>query len=72
VARFGLMQYSTDIASHWRQGRRGSPRRRAPTLDRLRHGAHKVVLDRESYRGLKPDAETLRTQLAKGGKIKQP
>jgi IstB-like ATP binding protein len=44
----------------------------AATLDRLRHGAHKIVLDGESYRGLKPSVETLRTELAKGGKIKQP
>jgi DNA replication protein DnaC len=44
----------------------------AATLDRLRHGAHKIVLDGESYRGLKPGVETLKTELAKGGKIKQP
>jgi hypothetical protein len=44
----------------------------AATLHRLRHGAHKIVLDGESYRGLKPGVETLRTELAKGGKIKQP
>ena len=44
----------------------------AATLDRLRHGAHKIVLDGESYRGLKPGVESPRTELAKGGKIKQP
>ena len=44
----------------------------AATLDRLRHGAHKIVLDGESYRGLKPGADNPRTELAKAGKIKQP
>jgi len=44
----------------------------AATLDRLRHGAHKIVLDGESYRGPKPGVESPRTELAKGGKIKQP
>jgi hypothetical protein len=32
----------------------------AISLDRLRDGAHKIVLDGEIYRGPKPDAETLR------------
>jgi DNA replication protein DnaC len=32
----------------------------AATLDRLRHGAHKIVLDGDSYRGLKPGVETPR------------
>ena len=41
------------------------------TLDRLRHGVHKIVFDGESYRGLKRGVETLRTELAKGGGIKQ-
>lgn len=41
----------------------------AATLDRLRHGAHKIILDGESYRSLKPGAERSKTSIAKGGKI---
>jgi DNA replication protein DnaC len=44
----------------------------AATLDRLRHGTHKIVLDGESYRGLKPGVESPKTELAKVGQIKQP
>jgi hypothetical protein len=44
----------------------------AATLSRLRHGAHQIALDGESYRGLKSGTETLRTELAKGEKIKHP
>jgi hypothetical protein len=36
------------------------------------HGAHKIILDGESYRSLKTGTETLKTPLAKEGKIKQP
>ncbi len=39
----------------------------AATLDRLRHGAYKLELDGESYRGLKPMSEKI-TPPAKGGK----
>ena len=39
----------------------------AATLDRLRHGAYKLELDGESYRGLKPASEKI-TPPAKGGK----
>ncbi|WP_179196295.1 ATP-binding protein, partial [Caballeronia sordidicola] len=42
----------------------------AATLDRLRHGAYKIILDGESYRD--PDAaKTLKTKLAKETKITQ-
>lgn len=41
----------------------------AATLDRLRHGAHKIILDGESYRGLKPGSEKPKTTIAKGEKI---
>ncbi len=41
----------------------------AATLDRLRHGAHKIILDGDSYRSSKPVSEKLKTTLAKGGKI---
>ena len=37
----------------------------AATLDRLRHGAHKIVLDGESYRGLKPGVESSRNRACK-------
>jgi DNA replication protein DnaC len=40
----------------------------AATLDRLRHGAYRVVLDGESYRSLKPTPEILKIPVAKGGK----
>ena len=42
----------------------------AATLDRLRHGAYRVVLDGESYRAPKPLAESPTTVLAKGGKTR--
>jgi DNA replication protein DnaC len=38
----------------------------AATLDRLRHGAYRVVLDGESYRALKPAAGKLTPPAAKG------
>jgi len=42
----------------------------AATLDRLRHGAYKIVLDGDSYRSLKPGTEKSKTTtVAKGGKI---
>jgi len=41
----------------------------AATLDRLRHGAHKIILDGDSYRSSKPVSEKLKTTLPKGGKI---
>ncbi|MDB5842243.1 MAG: putative transposase-related ATP-binding protein [Herminiimonas sp.] len=41
----------------------------AATLDRLRHGAHKIILDGESYRSLKPGAEKAKPVVAKSGKI---
>ncbi len=37
----------------------------AATLDRLRHGAHKIVLDGESYRGLKPASKRPEPSLQK-------
>ena len=40
----------------------------AATLDRLRHGAYRVVLDGESYRSPRPLPETPKTPLAKGSK----
>ena len=41
----------------------------AATLDRLRHGAYKIVLDGESYRAPKPGTEKSISKVAKGGKI---
>ena len=38
----------------------------AATLDRLRHGAYRVVLDGESYRSLKPMAEKSGPPASKG------
>jgi DNA replication protein DnaC len=40
----------------------------AATLDRLRHGAYRVVLDGESYRSPRPLPEAPKTPLAKGPK----
>jgi DNA replication protein DnaC len=39
----------------------------AATLDRLRHGAYRVVLDGDSYRSPKPLPETPKKSLVKGG-----
>ncbi len=39
----------------------------AATLDRLRHGAYRVVLDGDSYRSPKQLPETPKKSLAKGG-----
>lgn len=41
----------------------------AATIDRLRHGAYRVILDGESYRSPKPLPEYTKNQLAKGGEI---
>jgi DNA replication protein DnaC len=41
----------------------------AATLDRLRHGAHKIILDGDSYRGLKSASDRPATKLAKEAKI---
>ena len=43
----------------------------AATLDRLRHGAYRVVLDGESYRSLKPLSEKSKPPAGKGGKPTQ-
>ena len=43
----------------------------AATLDRLRHGAYRVVLDGESYRSLKPMPEKSKPPAGKGGKPTQ-
>ncbi|MHB1292165.1 MAG: ATP-binding protein, partial [Sulfuricella sp.] len=43
----------------------------AATLDRLRHGAYRVILDGESYRSLKPMPEKSKPPAAKGGKPTQ-
>ena len=40
----------------------------AATLDRLRHGAYRVVLDGDSYRSPRPLPEAPKTPLAKGAK----
>jgi DNA replication protein DnaC len=40
----------------------------AATLDRLRHGAYRVVLDGDSYRCPKPLAEGAKNGVEKGGK----
>lgn len=39
----------------------------AATLDRLRHGAYRVVLDGESYRAPRPFPEKSKNTIAKGG-----
>jgi DNA replication protein DnaC len=36
----------------------------AATIDRLRHGAHKIVLDGQSYRAPRPPADTPKTAVA--------
>ena len=41
----------------------------AATLDRLRHGAYKIILDGESYRSPKHSTEKSTSKVAKGGKI---
>lgn len=41
----------------------------AATLDRLRHGAYKIILDGDSYRSQKAMPEKSKTNVAKGGKI---
>ena len=41
----------------------------AATLDRLRHGAYKIILDGESYRAPKPGTEKSTSKVAKGAKI---
>lgn len=41
----------------------------AATIDRLRHGAYRVVLDGDSYRSPKPLAKSLKRRVAKGGEI---
>jgi DNA replication protein DnaC len=38
----------------------------AATLDRLRHGAYRVVLDGESYRSLRPASEKAKSPTSKG------
>lgn len=38
----------------------------AATLDRLRHGAYRVVLDGESYRSLRPATEKVKPPVSKG------
>ena len=40
----------------------------AATLDRIRHGAYRVVLDGDSYRDPRPTVEGSKNTLAKGGK----
>jgi DNA replication protein DnaC len=40
----------------------------AATLDRLRHGAYRVILDGDSYRTPRPLPETAKSTLVKGGK----
>lgn len=42
----------------------------AATLDRLRHGAYRIVLDGESYRKPRPLQEALKPLLAKGSKTR--
>ena len=43
----------------------------AATLDRLRHGAYRVVLDGASYRDPKPMPERSKSAVGKGGKSTQ-
>jgi len=40
----------------------------AATLDRIRHGAYRVVLDGDSFRNPKPIGERSKTGVEKGGK----
>ena len=39
----------------------------AATIDRLRHGAYRLILEGESYRSPKPLSKTPQKRLAKGG-----
>lgn len=41
----------------------------AATIDRLRHGAYRLILDGESYRSPKPLSKPPKIRVAKGGKI---
>lgn len=43
----------------------------AATLDRLRHGAYRVVLDGESYRSLRPTSEKAKAPTSKGRPAQQ-
>jgi DNA replication protein DnaC len=43
----------------------------AATLDRLRHGAYRLILDGESYRAPRPAPDTPKPAVAKGGKTTQ-
>jgi DNA replication protein DnaC len=43
----------------------------AATLDRLRHGAYRVILDGESYRAPRPIPEPPKAAVAKRGKTDQ-
>ena len=40
----------------------------AATLDRIRHGAYRVILDGDSYRDTKPTVEGAKNDIAKGAK----
>ena len=42
----------------------------AATIDRLRHGAYRVILDGESYRSPKPLPKPTKNKLAKGGEMR--
>ena len=41
----------------------------AATIDRLRHGAYRIVLDGESYRSPKPLSKSPKIRVAKGGEM---
>ena len=53
----------------WGEAFPGNKMNGAATLDRLRHGAYKIILDGDSYRGLKSATEKSQSTVAKGGKI---
>lgn len=54
--------------SEWGAAFPGNKMLGAATLDRLRHGAYRVVLDGESYRSLKPLPNSARAAGAKAAK----
>ena len=53
----------------WGESFLGNKMNGAATLVRLRHGAYKIILDGESYRGTKPGTEKSTSKVAKGVKI---
>jgi len=54
--------------SEWRDAFPSNKMLGAATLDRIRHGAYRVILDGDSYRDTKPTVEGVKNDIAKGAK----